>query len=106
MWCYMVSRFRATPISVETRRVHLVYLAVSFVILVLTGAGSILWGLSIYETLLNVAPGEENVSSGWEIVDSVYARLWLKGDLPVNIALWMGDALLVTLFEDLSLQIN
>ncbi|KAH6887166.1 hypothetical protein BKA70DRAFT_95757 [Coprinopsis sp. MPI-PUGE-AT-0042] len=95
MWCYMVSRLKATPSSAETRRTHLLYLAASFIILALSAAGAIVMGRSVYDMLLRIVPGEENLSAGWDIIDSVDSGMWVKGEIALTTALWVGDALLV-----------
>ncbi|KAH6887167.1 hypothetical protein BKA70DRAFT_1464386 [Coprinopsis sp. MPI-PUGE-AT-0042] len=95
MWCYMISRFKATPSCRGTRGTHVLYLCASFCILALSVTGAIIWGISIYDILLRIVPGEDNISAGWDIIDYVYQRVWVKGEIALNIVLWVGDALLV-----------
>jgi hypothetical protein len=98
MWCYMISRFRATPSCPGTRNTHILYLFASFLILALSASGAIVWGISIYDMLLRVIPGDsgEIIDAGWAVIDSGYQALWFKGEIAVNIALWVGDALLAS----------
>ncbi|KAH6887164.1 hypothetical protein BKA70DRAFT_1236267 [Coprinopsis sp. MPI-PUGE-AT-0042] len=95
MWCYMVSRFRAAPSCARTRRTYLLYFAASFIILSLSAAEAIVMAKSVYDMLLRIVPGEDNLSAGWDIIESVYSHMWAKAEIVLTIALWVGDAMLV-----------
>jgi hypothetical protein len=93
MWFYSLSIYlKSKP---EERRKRDPFLFISLVILCLSVASSIIGGYSVYNILLDVVRGPEHASDGFFAAAQRIDKVWLKGDLLWNIAIWIADGLLV-----------
>ena len=85
--------------SSEIRKRHLLYILASLLILVLSSAGAVVEGISMYNMLLNISRGPENVDAGWTIVDTYTTKLVAPASLLGDLAFRVADALLVCLLS-------
>ena len=97
MWAYMASFYiEASP---ETRKHRLPYLLTSLVILVLSSASSIVFGVQEYLVLYNIAPGRENIEAAGDILFEFDLKFFFRASLLGDMAYRVADAVLVSSVE-------
>jgi hypothetical protein len=89
----MVALFLESPR--EVRRGRLPYLAVSFVLMCLWSASSILLAWSIYNMLLHARPGEEEFRVGLAYAGKIQDTTISMSSLLWDVAVRVADAVLV-----------